>query len=81
MPKASAPSAPCVAVWLSPQTITLPGRLRPCSGPTTCTMPWRMSSRPKKRMPADALSSCSACAIARFSASAMSASTREPVGT
>ena len=33
MPKASAPNAPCVAVWLSPQTIVMPGcvqaQLRP----------------------------------------------------
>ena len=39
MPKASAPNAPCVAVWLSPQTIVMPGRVRPCSGPMTWTMP------------------------------------------
>ena len=26
MPKASAPNAPCVAVWLSPQTMVMPGR-------------------------------------------------------
>ena len=31
-PNASAPSAPWVAVWLSPQTMTMPGWLRPCSG-------------------------------------------------
>ena len=39
-----APNAPWVEVWLSPQTIVVPGRVNPCSGPTTCTMPWRSSS-------------------------------------
>ena len=39
MPKASAPNAPCVAVWLSPQTTVMPGCVRPSSGPMTCTMP------------------------------------------
>ena len=40
MPKASAPNAPWVAVWLSPHTIVMPGSVRPCSGPMTWTMPW-----------------------------------------
>ena len=44
MPKASAPKAPWVEVWLSPQTMVMPGWVRPCSGPTMWTMPWRMSS-------------------------------------
>ena len=39
MPWASAPKAPCVEVWLSPQTMVMPGRVKPCSGPTMCTMP------------------------------------------
>ena len=39
MPKASAPKAPCVLVWLSPQTIVEPGWVSPSSGPITCTMP------------------------------------------
>ena len=39
MPTASAPNAPCVDVWLSPQTIVIPGCVRPCSGPITWTMP------------------------------------------
>ena len=43
MPKASAPNAPCVEVWLSPHTMVMPGRVRPCSGPITWTMPWRIS--------------------------------------
>ena len=29
MPKANAPNAPCVAVWLSPHTIVMPGWVRP----------------------------------------------------
>ncbi len=40
MPNASAPNAPCVAVWLSPQTMVMPGCVRPSSGPITWTMPW-----------------------------------------
>ena len=43
MPKASAPKAPCVEVWLSPQTMVVPGWVSPCSGPMICTMPWRGS--------------------------------------
>ena len=39
MPKASAPNAPCVEVWLSPQTTVMPGWVSPSCGPTTCTMP------------------------------------------
>ena len=46
MPKASAPSAPWVQVWLSPQTISLPGRVRPCSGPITWAMPAPASLTP-----------------------------------
>ena len=34
-----APNAPWVAVWLSPHTTVMPGRVQPCSGPTMCTMP------------------------------------------
>ena len=40
MPKARAPKAPWVEVWLSPHTMVMPGRVRPCSGPMTWTMPW-----------------------------------------
>ncbi len=43
MPCASAPKAPCVDVWLSPQTIVVPGSVKPCSGPMIWTMPWRRS--------------------------------------
>ncbi len=39
MPKANAPNAPWVLVWLSPQTMVMPGLVRPSSGPMTCTMP------------------------------------------
>ena len=41
MPNASAPNAPCVEVWLSPQTIVMPGCVSPSSGPITCTIPSR----------------------------------------
>ncbi len=43
MPKASAPIAPWVEVWLSPQTMVMPGRQMPSSGPMMCTMPCRTS--------------------------------------
>jgi hypothetical protein len=43
MPKARAPKAPWVEVWESPHTTVMPGRVAPCSGPMTCTMPWRKS--------------------------------------
>lgn len=51
MPKARAPKAPCVDVWLSPQTTVVPGRVKPCSGPMTWTIPCRLSLRPKYVMP------------------------------
>ena len=41
MPKASEPKAPWVEVWLSPQTIVIPGWVTPSSGPITCTIPCR----------------------------------------
>ena len=31
--------APWVAVWESPQTTVIPGRIAPCSAPITCTTP------------------------------------------
>ena len=46
MPNASAPNAPWVEVWLSPQTIVIPGWVRPCSGPMMWTMPWPGSPMP-----------------------------------
>ncbi len=51
MPKAMAPKAPWVLVWLSPQTIVIPGWVRPSCGPTTWTMPWSMSPRGCRRTP------------------------------
>ena len=40
MPNAIEPNAPCVEVWLSPQTIVMPGSVRPSCGEMTWTMPW-----------------------------------------
>ena len=51
MPWASAPKAPCVEVWLSPQTMVMPGSVKPCSGPMMWTMPWRWSSSLKYSTP------------------------------
>ena len=34
------PNAPWVEVWESPQTMVMPGWVRPSSGPITWTMPW-----------------------------------------
>ena len=70
MPKASAPKAPWVEVWLSPQTMVVPGRVQPCSGPMICTMPWRISSIAKYSMPKSLaffsrVSTCSAAIPAR----------------
>ncbi len=33
MGRPKAPKAPCVEVWLSPQTMVMPGSVKPCSGP------------------------------------------------
>ena len=35
IPKAMEPKAPCVEVWLSPQTMVIPGWVMPNSGPMT----------------------------------------------
>ena len=51
IPHASAPSAPCVEVWLSPQTIVMPGWVSPSCGEMTCTMPWFASPTGKQRIP------------------------------
>ncbi len=51
MPNASAPRAPCVLVWLSPQTTVLPGWVRPSSGPMMCTMPRRACRSPRSSTP------------------------------
>ena len=55
MPKASAPNAPWVAVWLSQHTTVVPGRVKPCSGPMTWTMPWRGSSMSNTSTPNSSL--------------------------
>jgi hypothetical protein len=54
MPNASAPKAPCVEVWLSPQTTVVPGWVRPSCGPTTCTTPCSTSPRGCSRTPKSA---------------------------
>ena len=65
MPCASAPNAPCVLVWLSPQTTVMPGSVAPFSGPMTCTMPWRWCKKgknaaaPLSRMLASSVVTCS----------------------
>ena len=51
MPNATAPRAPWVEVWLSPQAMVMPGWVRPSSGPMTCTMPCRSLSRFHRGMP------------------------------
>ncbi|TSE23348.1 hypothetical protein Tsedi_02243 [Tepidimonas sediminis] len=65
MPCASAPNAPWVLVWLSPQTTVMPGSVAPFSGPMTCTMPWRLlrngkyAAAPNSRMLASSVTICS----------------------
>ena len=54
MPNAIAPNAPWVLVWLSPQTIVMPGWVSPSCGPTTCTMPCSMSPSGCSRTPKSA---------------------------
>ena len=63
IPNASAPNAPCVEVWESPQTIVMPGWVSPSSGPITWTIPslpepvaW--SSIPNSAQLARSASSC-----------------------
>ncbi len=51
MPKAIAPNAPCVAVWLSPQATVMPGWVRPCSGAMMCTTPCLPEPGSNRRMP------------------------------
>src|SRR5208282_1600481 len=69
MPKARAPNAPWVLVWLSPQTIVMPGSVAPSSGPITCTMPRRASRMPNSSTPnsAQLRSSWSTCLAAASS--------------
>jgi len=40
-----------VAVWLSPQTIVIPGCVRPNSGPMTCTIPCSGAPKSNRRTP------------------------------
>ena len=70
MPNASAPSAPWVDVWLSPQTIVIPGCERPSSGPITCTIPSRPLPVAKSLTPnsSQLRRSASSCAAASSSA-------------
>ena len=63
IPNASAPNAPCVEVWLSPQTIVIPGCVTPSSGPITWTIPSRplpvaYSGTPNSSQFARSASSC-----------------------
>ena len=51
IPKARAPKAPWVEVWLSPHTMVMPGWVRPSSGPMMCTIPWWASPIGNSRMP------------------------------
>ena len=65
MPNARAASAPCVLVCESPQTSVVPGSVKPCSGPITCTMPCcfdrkgKYARAPYSRMLASSVSTCS----------------------
>ncbi len=69
MPWASAPNAPCVDVCESPQTTVMPGKVAPCSGPTTCTMPWRVSFILNSRMPKSSQFSSRVCTCRRETSS------------
>ena len=51
MPIASAPNAPWVEVWLSPQTTVMPGWVSPSCGPMMWTMPCSTSPIGCSRMP------------------------------
>ena len=51
IPNAREPKAPWVAVWLSPHTITVPGCVKPCSGPIIWTIPCRLSLTSNKFIP------------------------------
>ena len=82
MPKASAPNAPWVAVWESPQTIVMPGCVTPSSGPITCTIPCRSEPIEYTGMPNSAQLRSSVSTCTRLSSSRMRAATGVPsVGT
>ncbi len=76
MPCASAPKAPRVEVWLSPQTTVMPGWMRPCSGPTTWTMPFRTSPIAKKGMCWSAVLRLRVCSWIRDSSSSIRSTPR-----
>ena len=69
MPKAKAPNAPWVLVWLSPQTTVVPGSVSPISGPITCTIPWCSLESECSLMPNRAQFSSSAASWAAHSRS------------
>ena len=54
MPNASAPNAPWVEVWLSPQTMVMPGWVKPSSGAMTWTMPRWSEPMSNSSMPCSA---------------------------
>ena len=78
MPNASAPNAPCVEVWLSPQTIVIPGCVTPSSGPITWTIPSRPLPVAKSGTPNASQLARSASSWARASGSVIGPSS---VGT
>ena len=77
IPNASAPTAPWVEVWLSPQTIVIPGWDTPSSGPITCTIPSRPLPVPYSGTPnsSQLRRRASSCAAARSSAGLSSVGT------
>ena len=82
MPKASAPKAPWVAVCESPQTIVMPGWVRPSSGPITCTIPWRELPIEYSGIPNSSQLRSSVCTCTRESSSRIRSETGVPsVGT
>ena len=78
IPNASAPNAPCVAVWLSPQTIVMPGCVTPSSGPITCTIPCRSEPSEYTGIPNSAQLRSSVCTWTRDSSSLIFAATGVP---
>ena len=80
MPKLMAPSAPWVEVWESPHTRVMPGRVMPCSGPTTWAIPCRASPQGKSWTPNSAQLSPIAWVISRTLASVMASSEAVCVG-
>ena len=66
MPNASAPNAPCVEVWLSPQTIVMPGCVSPSSGPDHVHDPLAAAAgrdTAARRTPRSSRRSASSCAL------------------